>query len=106
MDLDDKKVLIWPDVANKFKGKGVLIGDPPVPNLNMMILSREVVVEKTPDGGETMKVTIKSSNIGGQTQTDSRDKPPVLRIVDGSASTGGWSCGDQRQWRLRTFKCR
>jgi hypothetical protein len=39
------------------------------------------VAEKTPDGGETLKVTITTSNAGGQAQT--KEQEPVLRISDG-----------------------
>lgn len=28
MDLNGKKVLVWPDVADKYKDKGIIIGDP------------------------------------------------------------------------------
>lgn len=44
---------------------------------------REVVAERTPDGAETLKITTKSDNVGGQTQTGDRAKLPILRIVDG-----------------------
>jgi hypothetical protein len=49
-------------VADKEKRKGILIGDPRVLDENRKILSWEVVAEKTSDGGETLKITIKSSN--------------------------------------------
>jgi hypothetical protein len=96
MDLDDKKVLIRPDVADKVKGKSVLIGDPLVPNLNMKSLYREVIVEKAPDGGETLKITIKSSNTGGRRRQTAGTSPLFcvswtvqLARVDGPAVTRG-----------------
>jgi hypothetical protein len=55
IDLDGKKVLVRLEVADKEKGNGIIIGDPRVLDENRKILSREVVVEKTPDGGEDDK---------------------------------------------------
>jgi hypothetical protein len=49
------------------------------------------VVEKTPDGGETLKVTITTSNAGGQAQLGSQAREPVLRIANGSTHRRGWS---------------
>ena len=69
-------------MADKEKGKGILIDDPRVLNENSKILSREVVAEKMPDGGETLKITIKSSNAVGQAQAGSRARAPVLQIKD------------------------
>jgi hypothetical protein len=51
-------------VVNKHKGKGVLIGDTWALNENKKILSRKVIAERTQDGGETLKITIKSSSVG------------------------------------------
>ena len=39
------------------------------------------MAEKTPDGGETLKVTITTSGTGGQAQT--KEQEPMLRIQDG-----------------------
>jgi hypothetical protein len=41
------------------------------------------VAEKSPDGGETLKVTITASSTGGQAQTGRQMQEPVLRIPDG-----------------------
>lgn len=66
MDLDGKKVLVRTGVADNDKGKGILIDDPRVLDENKKIVSRKVIVEKTLDGGETLKITIKSYNTRGQ----------------------------------------
>jgi hypothetical protein len=50
-----------------------------------------VVAEKTPDGGETLKVTITASSTGGQAQTGRQMQEPVLRIPDGSTRRHGRS---------------
>jgi hypothetical protein len=78
------------------------------------------VAEKTPDGGETLKVTITASGTGGQAQTGRQAREPVLRITDGPPSrrgrfeaspdgpktSGGRSGGTQDSQRPRTFKPR
>lgn len=111
IDLNGKKVLVRLQVADKEKGEGILIGDPRVTNENKKNSFRKVITEKTPDGGETLKITITSSSVGRQTQTGGEAKTHVLRIADGStqsrglfellvdglAREGGWSGSDQRQ---------
>jgi hypothetical protein len=49
------------------------------------------VAEKTPDGGETLKVTITTSGIGGQVQTRGHVREPILRIADGPVPRRGRS---------------
>jgi hypothetical protein len=66
MNLDSKKVLVRLEVTYNDKGKGILIDDPRVLDENKKIVSRKVIVEKTLDGGETLKITIKSYNTRGQ----------------------------------------
>jgi hypothetical protein len=92
--LQGKKVLIRPSTANK--GKEVIIGDARKADENNKSFCRKVVAEKTPDGGETLKVTITTSNAGGQAQTGGRACEPVLRIVDGLTPRRGRSGAFQR----------
>jgi hypothetical protein len=66
INFDGKKVLIQPSPANKGKGKEVIIGDKRKTVENNKNSSRKVVAERTPDGGETLKVTITTSNAGGR----------------------------------------
>ena len=54
IDLDDKKVLVRSDVADKEKGKGIHIGDPRVLDENRKILSTEVFDEKMPSSPPTL----------------------------------------------------
>ena len=35
-------------------------------NVNDKILAREVMLEKTPDGKESLKIVVKASRLGGQ----------------------------------------
>jgi hypothetical protein len=66
IDFEGKKVLIQLGTADKKKGKEVIIGDARKADENNKISCRKVVAEKTPDGGETLKVTITTSGTGGQ----------------------------------------
>jgi hypothetical protein len=43
------------------------------------------VAEKTPDGGETLKIIITVSNATGQARTGDQVRPPVLRSADSPA---------------------
>jgi hypothetical protein len=61
---DDKKVLVRPNAANKGKGKVIIIDDPRETDENTRISCKKVVVEKTPEGGQTLKITITASNVG------------------------------------------
>ena len=66
IDFEGKKDLIRPGMADKGKGKEVIIGDARKADDNNKISYRKVVAEKTPNGGETLKVTTTTSNTGGQ----------------------------------------
>jgi len=90
IDLDDVKVLIRPEQAEGAKGKNVIIGEPRLKNVNDKMQAREVTMEKTPDGKESMKITVKASRPWGQ-QSSSRDasRPAAqARPVRPVASTG------------------
>ena len=63
---DDKKVLVRPSTADKGKDKEIIIGDAREANENVKIPCRKVVTEKTPKGGETLRITITTSNTGGK----------------------------------------
>jgi hypothetical protein len=65
--------MIWPSAADK--GKEVIISDARGAEENSKISCRKVVAERTLDGGETLKVTITTSNAGGQVQAGSQARP-------------------------------
>ena len=48
------------------KEKNVIIGEPRPKNVNDKIQAREVTMEKTPDGKESLKITVKTSRPGGK----------------------------------------
>jgi hypothetical protein len=83
IDFKGKNVLIRPNTADKEKGKEVIIGNTREADERNKVSCRKVVAEKTPDGGETLKVIITTSGTGGQAQTKGRVQEPVLRISDG-----------------------
>jgi hypothetical protein len=91
IDFEGKKVLVWPNTADKGKGKGkeTIIGNAKEDDGDRKVSCRKVVVEKTPDGGETLKVTITASSTGGQAQTGRQVREHVLRITDSPPSRCG-----------------
>ena len=71
------------------KEKNVIIGEPRPKNINNKIQTREVTMEKTHDGKESLKITVKASRPGGQESSsqktfglqlrhDQSDRPPQL----------------------------
>jgi hypothetical protein len=64
INFEGKKVLVRPNTADKGKDKEI-IGNTREADGNHEISCRKVVAEKTLDGGETLKVTIMTSSIGG-----------------------------------------
>ena len=58
LELSNPKVLLRPEQAEGAKGKNVVNGDPRPMIANDKILAREVVVQKTPDGKSTLRITV------------------------------------------------
>jgi hypothetical protein len=80
IDFEGKKLLVRPNTADKGKGKETIISNSKKADEDRKVSCRKVVAEKTPDGGETLKVTITASSTGGQAQTGRQMQEPVLRI--------------------------
>jgi hypothetical protein len=91
IDFEGKKVLVRPNTADKGKGRETIISDAKKADGDCKVSCRKVVAEKTPDGGETLKVTITASSTGGQAQTGRQLREPVLRIADSPPSRRGQS---------------
>jgi hypothetical protein len=106
IDFEGKKVLVRPNTADKGKGKETIIGDAKEADEGRKVSCRKVVAKKTPDGGETLKVTITASSTRGQAQTGRQMQEPVLRVPDGPAHRRGRSGRAQDSQRPRTFKPR
>jgi hypothetical protein len=64
LDLENPAILIRPEQADTTKGKNVVIGDPRPENDVGPTPSRKVVMEKLPDGEETITITIRGSTMG------------------------------------------
>ena len=90
IDFEGKRVLIRPSTADEGKNKEIIINAREA-NENHNISYRKVVAEKTPDGGETLKVTITTSGTGEQAHTKGQEQEPVLRILDGPTPRRGRS---------------
>jgi hypothetical protein len=120
IDFEGKKVLVRPATADKGKGKETIIDNAKKADGDCKVSCRKVVAEKTPDGGETLKVTITASSTGGQAQTGRQLREPVLRIADsppyrrgrsdaspnGPENSSGRSGHAQDSQRPRTIKPR
>jgi hypothetical protein len=66
IDLQGANVLVRPEQAELTKGKNVIIGEERPRSCGDMIWSREVVLEKTTDGKDVLKITVKTSGLWGQ----------------------------------------
>jgi hypothetical protein len=91
INFEGKRVLVRPNIADKGKDKEIIIGNTREADGNHKIYCRKVVVEETPDGRETLKVTITTSGARGQAQTKGQEQEPVLRILDGLTHRRRWS---------------
>ena len=79
IDLDNVKVLIRPKQAEGAKGKNIIIGEPRPKNVNDKVRAREVTMEKTHDGKESLKITIKASRPGGQESSSQDTSRPAAQ---------------------------
>jgi hypothetical protein len=70
LDLENPVVLIRREQANTMRGKNVVINDPRLEKDFKSTPSRKVVVEKLPDGEETVTITIRGSTIGSHVGKD------------------------------------
>ena len=66
LGLENPKILIQPKNADTTKGKNVLTGEPHVAKVDAKAPSRKVEVEKSPDGKESLKITVRGPNSGGR----------------------------------------
>jgi hypothetical protein len=121
IDFNGKKILIRPSTTDKGKDKEVIIVNAREAEMEKNKIScRKVVAEKTPDGGETLKVTITTFGTGGQARARGHAREPMLRIVDspvprrgrsvtssdGPECSSGWSGNAEEPRQPRTFKPR
>jgi hypothetical protein len=64
LDLENPAILIWLEQADTTKGKNIVIGDPRPERDAKSTPSHKVVMEKLPDGEETITITIRGSTMG------------------------------------------
>jgi hypothetical protein len=76
IDFEGKRILVRPNTADKGKDKEIIIGNAREADGNHKISCRKVVAEKTPDGGETLKVTITTPALGGKRRPRGRSRSP------------------------------
>jgi hypothetical protein len=69
LEINNLAVLIRPEQADSTIGKNVIISEPRESKKGKKVLDRKVVLEKSSDNQESLKITIKSSGLGGQAQT-------------------------------------
>jgi hypothetical protein len=81
IELANKRVLVRLEVADKGKGKNIVIGDPRTSNI-----SQGGIAQKAPE-----KKTNKSEGVGGRAQSIGRAKLPDSSIADGPAHARGQS---------------
>jgi hypothetical protein len=67
--INNLAILIRPEQADSTIRKNVIIGEPREPKKGKKILDRKVVLEKSNDNRESLKITIKSLALGRQAQT-------------------------------------
>ena len=79
MDLQQPKVLVRPHQAEATKGKNVVVGEAR-PDLRGKELKREVAYEKTPDGREIFKITVKAYGHGGQGSSMPVSRQPLKPV--------------------------
>ena len=69
LEINNPAILIRPEQADSTIGKNLIIYEPREPKKGKKVLDHEVVLEKSNDNRESLKITIKSSELGGQAQT-------------------------------------
>jgi hypothetical protein len=81
IDFEGKRIPVRPNTADKGKDKEIIIGNTKEADGNHKISYRKVVAEKTPDGRETLKVTITTSSAGGKLRPRSGSPCRASRTV-------------------------
>jgi hypothetical protein len=87
MELQQPKVLVRPHQAEATKDKNVMVGEAK-PDLRGKELTREVAYEKTPDGRETFKISVKTSGHGGQGSSTSSGQHTTESVLDRAVRLG------------------
>jgi len=81
LEINNPAILIRSEQADSTNGKNVIIGEPREPKKGNKVLDREVVLEKSNDNRESLKITIKSSGHRGQAQTPMDKQKSATNII-------------------------
>jgi hypothetical protein len=103
--------MVQPSTAGKGKGKEIIIGDAREANGNAKIFLQESGDRNTPNGGDTMKITITTSNVGGRRRQATKHglssyTPRTVRRIDmdGPGHQSSGLSGNTLEQRPCTFK--
>ena len=99
MDLEGKKLLIRPEVAESANKANVIVGEPRKDKEDNKVLGRQVVLDKQPDGKEVIKITIKNPTLGGQLQV--QENARVRFVKPKSPEIGKWKRNEVKVQRKR-----
>ena len=99
MDLEGKKLLIRPEVAESANKANVIVGEPRKDKEDNRVLGRQVVLDKQPDGKEVIKITIKNPTLGGQLQV--QENARVRFVKPKSPEIGKWKRNEVKVQRKR-----
>jgi len=80
LELNNPKVLLRPTQAEGAKGKNVIIGDPRPNDVKDKVPVREVVLDKSANGKESLKITINAPRLGGQGSPTSDTSRPAVQV--------------------------
>jgi hypothetical protein len=84
----------------------IIIGDTREADENTKICCGKVMTEKTPNGGETLKIIIMTSNIGGTVDSLLHRHGRFGTPPDSPGRSSEWFVSAHEQRRRRTFKHR
>ena len=94
LDLEGKKLLIRPEVAESANKTNVIVGEPRKGKEDSKVLGRQVVLDKQPDGKEVIKITIKNPALGGQPQV--QQDAHVKFVKPRSPEVGKWKTNEAK----------
>ena len=99
MDLERKKLLIQPEVAESANKANVIIGEPRKDKEDSKISGRQIVIDKQPDGKEVIKITIKNPTLGGQPQV--QENTHVKFVKPKNPEVGKWKTNEAKVQRKK-----
>ena len=88
MDLEGKRMLIRPDIAELANKHNAIIGESRRSKDGSKVSERQVVLDKQSSGGEVIKITIKNPTLGGQPQVQENTR--VGFVKPKSPKVGKW----------------